>query len=78
MKKRYHSILQEIKEAPPAKTERDDHVLLVDGLNNFIRCFAAIAVTNDDGIHVGAIIGFFKVIGLFYKTCKTNKGNNHL
>ena len=60
MKKSYHSILQEIKEAPPAKTERDDHILLVDGLNNFIRCFAAIAVTNDDGIHVGVVIGFLK------------------
>ena len=39
MKKRYLSILQEIKEVL-AKTERDDPILLVDGLNNFIRCFA--------------------------------------
>ena len=39
-------LLQEIKEAPPVKMERDDHVLLVDGLNNFIRCFIAIFYTK--------------------------------
>lgn len=73
MKKRYHSILQEIKEAPPAKTERDDHILLVDGLNNFIRCFAAIAVTNDDGIHVGAIIGFLKSLAYSIKLVRPTR-----
>ena len=73
MKQRYHSILQEIKDAPPAKLERDDHVLLVDGLNNFIRCFAAIAVTNDDGIHVGAIIGFLKSLAYSIKLVRPTR-----
>jgi DNA polymerase-1 len=43
---------------------RDDKVLLIDGLNGFIRCFAATPTMNDDGEHVGGVTGFLRSIGL--------------
>ena len=35
-------------------------VLLIDGLNTFIRCFSANPAINDDGVHVGGLVGFLK------------------
>ena len=43
--------------------EPDDKVLIIDGLNTFIRCFSAIPTLNDDGAHVGGIVGFLRSIG---------------
>ena len=31
----------------------NDKVMIVDGLNLFIRCFGAVPTLNDDGEHVG-------------------------
>ena len=45
----------------------NDNVLLVDGLNTFIRCFMANPAMNDDGLHVGGIAGFLKSIGYAIK-----------
>jgi DNA polymerase I len=51
-------------ELPPEKTRhRDDHVLIIDGLNTFIRVFSAVPALNDDGQHVGGVLGFLKSIG---------------
>lgn len=41
----------------------NSRVLIVDGLNTFIRSYAASPVTNDDGIHVGGISGTLMSIG---------------
>lgn len=38
-------------------------VLIVDGYNTFIRCFAAIPTLNEDGLHTGGISGFLKSVG---------------
>ena len=43
--------------------EPNDKVLIIDGLNTFIRVFSVIPTTNDDGVHVGGIVGFLKSIG---------------
>ena len=43
--------------------EPNDKVLIIDGLNTFIRVFSVIPTTNDDGIHVGGIVGFLRSIG---------------
>jgi len=47
------------------KTEdnRDSHVLIIDGLNTFIRVFAVVPALNDDGQHVGGTVGFLRSIG---------------
>jgi 5'-3' exonuclease len=43
--------------------QKDDHVLIIDGLNTFIRVFSAVPALNDDGMHVGGVIGFLKSVG---------------
>lgn len=37
---------------------RDSRVLIVDGMNLFIRTFSAIPTLNEDGVHVGGLTGF--------------------
>ncbi len=56
---KYLSILEEIKSkgGDVNSTEPNDKVLIIDGLNTFIRCFSAIPTLNDDGAHVGGIVG---------------------
>ena len=63
--KKYLSILDEIKKKGGSLDggEPDDRVLIIDGLNTFIRVFSVIPTTNDDGIHVGGIVGFLRSIG---------------
>ena len=48
-------------------------VLIVDGLNSYIRCFAAVPTMNDDGEHVGGMAGFLKSIGLAIRTFKPTR-----
>jgi len=59
------SILEEIKKSGGKvdSGEPNDSVLLIDGLNTFIRVFSAIPTTNEDGIHIGGIVGFLRSIG---------------
>ena len=63
--KRYLSILEEIKKSGGKvdSGKPNDSVLLIDGLNTFIRVFSAIPTTNEDGIHIGGIVGFLRSIG---------------
>ena len=64
-KNRYLSILNQIKESGGKIDggQPNDKVLIIDGLNTFIRVFSVIPTTNDDGIHVGGIVGFLRSIG---------------
>ena len=64
-KQRYISLLEEIKKSGGKvdSGEPNDSVLLIDGLNTFIRVFTAIPTTNEDGIHIGGIVGFLRSIG---------------
>jgi len=63
--KRYLSMFDEIKKKGGSLDggEPNDKVLIIDGLNTFIRVFSVIPTTNDDGVHVGGIVGFLKSIG---------------
>ena len=63
MKKKYFSILESLKEGEASSSKPNDKVLLIDGLNTFIRSFAVSPVMNDNGIHVGGITGFLMSIG---------------
>ena len=60
--KRHLSILNQIKESGGEIDSRkpNDSVLLIDGMNLFIRVFSAIPTTNEDGVHVGGIVGFLR------------------
>lgn len=68
--KKYLSILEEIRKSG-GKVESDnpnEKILIVDGLNTFIRVFSVVPSVNDDGIHVGGIVGFLKSIAATVKT----------
>ncbi len=62
----YKSLLDEIEEEHKQSTEKsldkNSRVIIIDGLNTFIRAFSANPSINDDGVHVGGIIGFLKSI----------------
>ena len=62
---RHLSIFEEIKKSGVKvdSGEPNDSVLLIDGLNTFIRVFSAIPTTNEDGVHIGGIVGFLRSIG---------------
>ncbi len=45
----------------------NDKVLLVDGLNTFIRCWSANPMMNEDGLHTGGVAGTLKSIGYAIK-----------
>ena len=62
---KYLSILDEIKKKGGSLDggEPNDKVLVIDGLNTFIRVFSVIPTTNEDGIHIGGIVGFLRSIG---------------
>ncbi|MEK9767568.1 MAG: 5'-3' exonuclease H3TH domain-containing protein [Betaproteobacteria bacterium] len=48
-------------------------VLIVDGLNTFIRNFAANPTMDDNGNHIGGITGFLKSIGLAIRTLNPSR-----
>lgn len=54
-----------IEKGLSASTQKS--VLLVDGYNTFIRCFAAIPTLNEDGLHTGGMSGFLKSMGAAIK-----------
>ena len=70
MHNRYKEILGEIKKHVNVHKEKrlNDHVLIIDGLNNFIRTWAASPATNSDGQHIGGIVGFLQTIALAIRT----------
>jgi len=70
MNKNYLNLFDEIeKEHEQQKSHTlNSRVLLVDGLNTFIRAFSADPSCNDTGVHIGGITGFLKSIGYAIKT----------
>ena len=63
MKKAYKEMLGDLKPSSQESKGTNDRVLLIDGLNTFIRAFTINPSKNDDGIHVGGIKGFLLSIG---------------
>ena len=47
--------------------EKNSRVLIVDGTNTFIRCWSVIPTMNEDGEHVGGVVGTLKSIGYAIK-----------
>lgn len=65
MNNKYQRLLQEIEteRQEQENLHRDSKVLIVDGMNLFIRTFSAIPTLNEDGVHVGGLSGFLKSLG---------------
>jgi len=51
----------------------NDKILIVDGLNFFIRAWSATPSLNDDGNHVGGVIGFLKSVGALIRQFKPSR-----
>ena len=47
---------------------RNGKVLIVDATNSFIRCFAASTTTNDNGKHIGGVVGFMMSLAMTIRT----------
>ena len=65
MKNKYQALINELKlqESASEAVHKNSRVLIVDGLNTFIRAYAASPATNSDGEHVGGITGFLMSMG---------------
>ena len=64
IKKKYLEILKEIdKDYSGVELNKNSKVLIIDGLNTFIRSWSTAPNLNDDGDHIGGIVGTLKSIG---------------
>jgi len=75
MNKRYLKLIESIEQEhkDSENFHRDSKVLLVDGLNLFIRTFAAIPTQNEDWAHVGGLVGFLKSMGMIIRMIKPTR-----
>jgi 5'-3' exonuclease len=64
MKARFFDLLQEIDNdrINGVGSNKNSRVLIIDGLNTFIRVFSAVPALNDDGIHIGGVTGFLRSV----------------
>jgi DNA polymerase-1 len=58
MTKNYKELLSKLGNQQTTNQNLNDKVLIIDGLNMFIRVFGAVPALNDDGEHCGGITGF--------------------
>jgi len=72
---KYTDLLEQVKQEHEQydSGQLNDRVLIVDALNTYIRCFAAVPTMNEDGEHVGGITGFLKSVGLAVRTFKPTR-----
>ena len=55
---KYQELFKKLQqEKVNAPSNVDDHIMVFDGLNTFIRAFGATPSTNEDGDHIGGITG---------------------
>jgi len=50
-------------EQPAATLDRHSRVLVIDGLNLFLRNFAVLNYVNQEGVHIGGLGGFLRSLG---------------
>ena len=64
MKTRYLEIFKQIEQehVSDKSTDRNSRILIIDGLNTFIRVFSAVPALNDDGEHIGGVTGFLRSV----------------
>jgi len=74
--KGYADLLKEVREDHEKRSSglgKDDKVLIIDGLNSFIRVFSAVPLVNDDGDHIGGSIGFLRSIAAAIRQFKPTR-----
>jgi len=53
--------------------DANDRILIIDGLNTFIRAFVVVPTVNENGTHVGGITGFLMSIGYAIRNIKPTR-----
>jgi len=71
-RERYFRILDGL-EKTTEETHKNSRILLIDGLNTFIRSFAVNPSSNDDGVHIGGMTGFLQSIGYAIRNIKPTR-----
>jgi DNA polymerase-1 len=77
-KKKFASIFSQIKSehaSLPINTKKDKNsdILVVDGTNNFIRCWTVVPTLSDNGEHVGGVSGFLSSLGYAIKLLRPTR-----
>lgn len=76
MLKGYAELLRQIREDHESQSsilDKDSKVLIIDGLNSFIRVFSAVPLVNDDGEHIGGYVGFLRSIAAVIRQFKPTR-----
>ena len=75
MKARYFDILREVEREREQGigSSKDSHLLVIDGLNTFIRVFSAVPALNDDGQHIGGVTGFLRSVAAVIRQIKPTR-----
>jgi len=63
-------LLDDIKEDDMPSLDEGERVLIVDGLNLFLRNFAVLNYINPEGTHIGGLGGFLRSLGSLVKQLK--------
>ena len=63
---KYDDLLNKVQPSAPKKL--NDHILVIDAMNTFIRNFTMINLMNPQGSHVGGLVGFLKSLGFLVRT----------
>ena len=66
MMNNYLELLNSIEQKPDRKL--NDHILIVDSMNTFIRSFAMLQSINPQGHHTGGLVGFLRSLGFLMRT----------
>jgi DNA polymerase-1 len=69
-KSKYEQLLSNVQ--PDIRKELNS-ILIIDGLNTFLRSFTMINHINPDGHHIGGLTGFLKSIGYAIRMCDPTK-----
>ena len=64
------NLLGKVTKEDEVLTNPHERVLLIDGLNLFLRNFAVINYVNPDGVHIGGLGGFLRSLGSLAKQLK--------
>lgn len=74
--KGYAELLRQVREDHEKRSSglgKDSKVLIIDGLNSFIRVFSASPIVNDDGDHIGGYFGFLRSIAAVIRQFKPTR-----
>lgn len=74
MMNKYQKLFKELQqEKSLGPSALNDHIMIVDGLNTFIRSFGATPAYNEDGDHIGGITGFLYSVGKVVRDFKPSR-----